>query len=711
MPLQAVCPNCETGHNLADDKVGKKIRCKSCKEPFTVEAAEKAKPAGGGIVEVACPHCETTLRLRPEMLGKKVRCKKCQETFTAKTENEEEEEEEEEKTTSVTAKAPKGKPSSKGKKNNDEDEDEDADDEEEDDEDDEDDNPKSKKGKKKKKGGSSVMMLAIAGGGGALLLIIVVAVVIMMTRGGGSPNKDVVAKNDSAKTDDSKKKADDNKIVNPVKDKIDPLKDGKVSDNKSDDKGKTKAVISDPKDPVVINLKQLRLDIVTKQAEINAAIRWFRDDPKKTKLNHPLRPEVSHAFQLLVDHPDFKLFDDCWYCYTDWVTSDDEEVKQLEVHLTRAPKTLYRELIMHALARIKTEESCRVLATTFPSQEHALAVKLFRDIGPELGAKPVFPYVYYNDKFARDAAYALLKGYSETERKEIKNGVVVKQYKKGEILKEKIGYKTIDEIPRLPVSKHELAVEKAIDDIKGDDRLQKLAAIDFLQKERLKPALWEDVSKVLDPFIIDKKDQFIRTNALIALERWVHKQNISNLQAGVTTPALKDDHYLMLTTLTKVPEKDAGKSIVAFYISLKDYPEYRKVLVDYLLKLGDEDAQRDLLKQFNAKDTMCKDVARKGVLKFQKENKRITDDDLIEQCASDVGGDPVVSANALSWLATTSAPVHSDNKLRGEIRMRLVELGKTEITKDTPPEKAAEVRLANDALRNISARMQTIKSN
>ncbi len=703
MPLQAVCPSCETSHKLADEKLGKKIRCKNCKEAFTVEAEEAAPPkkANSGVVEVACPHCEATLRLRPEMIGKKVRCKKCSEAFTAKTgdEDEEEDEDQEEKAeTKVTAKAPKGKAAA-SKKKDDDDEDEDEEDEDEDE-----DEKSSKKGKKKKKqkGGSPVMMLSIAGGVGVLLIVVVVVVVMMMTGGGSTPTP--VAVNDSSKKDDKKKTDDGKKIVNPPKGDKTPI----VTDKK-DDKGKPAVVISDPKDPVVINLKKLRLDIVTYQKEINSAITWFRDDPKKTKLNHPLRPEISNAFQLLVDHPEFKLFDDCWYCYTDWVTSDDAEVKQMEVHLTRAPKSLYRELMMKALARIKTEESCRVLATTFPSQEHALAVKLFKDIGPELGAKPVFPYVYYNDKYARDAAYALLKEYSEVEPKEIKNGVVVKQYKKGEILKDKIGYKTIDEIPRLPVSKHELSLEKAIEDIKGgettgegvkvEDRLQKLAAIGYLQKQLLNPGQWEAVSKVLDPFITDRKDQFMRTNALIALERWVHKQNIANLCTGIVTPQLKDDHFLMLTTLIKVPDKESGKAVVQLYVDLKFYPEYRKVLEDFLLKLGDEDAQRELLKLFNK----FPGIARQGVLKFQKENKRISNDDIIDQCAMDIGGEDPVKIAALNWLKTYT--FHSDRKRRFEIEEQLIPISKMEITKDTKPVDAEVIRLAGAVLANIRAKM------
>ena len=686
MALQAVCPKCETGHKLADEKLGKKIRCKSCNEPFTVKVEEKAKPAGGGVVEVSCPHCEATLRLRLEMLGKKVRCKKCQEAFTAKTEGDEEEDEEQDEkaNTKVTATPPKGKASAARKKDDDDDDDED---------DDDDDDPKSKKGKKKK-GGSPVMMYSIAGGVGALLIIVVVVVVMMMT-GGGDTKNPVVAKNDSAKTDD-KKKTDEKKIVNPPKDKIEPAKDDK--NPSTTDKGKSKYV-PDPKDPVLINLKRLQLDIVTKQTEILAAIRWFRDDPKKTKLNHPLRPEISHAMQLLVDNPDFKVFDDCWYCYTDWVTSDDEEVIQIELHLMRAPKALYRELIMNALARIKTEESVRVLASTFTGQEHLLAKKLLKDIGPELAAKPVFPYVYYNEKHFRDAAYELLKGFSEVESKEIKNGVVVKQFKKGDILHAQIGYRTIDKIPRLPVSKHELSVEKAIEDIKGDDRLQKLAAIDFLQKERLKASQWEEASKALDPFITDKKDQFMRTNALYALERWVHKTNVANLCAGIEIPALKDDHILMLTTLTKIPDKDSGRSILTLYIKLKLYPEYRALLANFITSLTDEDSQRELLKQFNAKDGACMALARQGILKFQKENKRITDDDIIEQCQMDLGGDEFVAPNALGWLKTST--FHSDRTKRTEIFETLAAMAK-----DTSKEGAAKAAAASAVITNFTTKMQ-----
>ena len=37
MAVKATCPNCHAVYNLAESTVGKKVRCKRCNEPFTVE--------------------------------------------------------------------------------------------------------------------------------------------------------------------------------------------------------------------------------------------------------------------------------------------------------------------------------------------------------------------------------------------------------------------------------------------------------------------------------------------------------------------------------------------------------------------------------------------------------------------------------------------------------------------------------------------------
>ena len=37
MAVKATCPNCHAVYNLAESTIGKKVRCKRCNEPFTVE--------------------------------------------------------------------------------------------------------------------------------------------------------------------------------------------------------------------------------------------------------------------------------------------------------------------------------------------------------------------------------------------------------------------------------------------------------------------------------------------------------------------------------------------------------------------------------------------------------------------------------------------------------------------------------------------------
>ena len=62
MSLITVCPHCGAKHKLPDDsKVGKKIRCRECEEPFVVEAEESepetrpAKAKGGGRQTAGLP--------------------------------------------------------------------------------------------------------------------------------------------------------------------------------------------------------------------------------------------------------------------------------------------------------------------------------------------------------------------------------------------------------------------------------------------------------------------------------------------------------------------------------------------------------------------------------------------------------------------------------------------------------------------------------
>jgi predicted Zn finger-like uncharacterized protein len=54
MALKTVCPACDTAYMLADDKLGKKVRCKKCEEVFVAKEAveeeqEKERPARNGI--------------------------------------------------------------------------------------------------------------------------------------------------------------------------------------------------------------------------------------------------------------------------------------------------------------------------------------------------------------------------------------------------------------------------------------------------------------------------------------------------------------------------------------------------------------------------------------------------------------------------------------------------------------------------------------
>jgi predicted Zn finger-like uncharacterized protein len=43
MPIRVNCPSCKTPHNLADDKAGRKVRCRKCEKVISVPAARKAR--------------------------------------------------------------------------------------------------------------------------------------------------------------------------------------------------------------------------------------------------------------------------------------------------------------------------------------------------------------------------------------------------------------------------------------------------------------------------------------------------------------------------------------------------------------------------------------------------------------------------------------------------------------------------------------------
>src|SRR2546423_107586 len=42
MPIDAICPKCQTTYRLADNMQGKQVRCKGCQQPFPARAAGAA---------------------------------------------------------------------------------------------------------------------------------------------------------------------------------------------------------------------------------------------------------------------------------------------------------------------------------------------------------------------------------------------------------------------------------------------------------------------------------------------------------------------------------------------------------------------------------------------------------------------------------------------------------------------------------------------
>ena len=82
MAILSICPHCGAKHKLADDsKIGKKIRCRECEEPFVVQQARSpaanrpAKSAAGGAAPSGLP---------PRTVG--VKSKKKKKTKPAKEE-------------------------------------------------------------------------------------------------------------------------------------------------------------------------------------------------------------------------------------------------------------------------------------------------------------------------------------------------------------------------------------------------------------------------------------------------------------------------------------------------------------------------------------------------------------------------------------------------------------------------------------------------
>jgi len=75
--VTVVCPECDSKMKVAEEKLGRKVRCKECDETFVAEEATDT-------VTVVCPECDSKMKVAEEKLGRKVRCKECDETFVAK---------------------------------------------------------------------------------------------------------------------------------------------------------------------------------------------------------------------------------------------------------------------------------------------------------------------------------------------------------------------------------------------------------------------------------------------------------------------------------------------------------------------------------------------------------------------------------------------------------------------------------------------------
>src|SRR5437588_11975421 len=41
MPIDAVCSHCQASYRLADNMLGKQVRCKKCQQPFTVRPEDE----------------------------------------------------------------------------------------------------------------------------------------------------------------------------------------------------------------------------------------------------------------------------------------------------------------------------------------------------------------------------------------------------------------------------------------------------------------------------------------------------------------------------------------------------------------------------------------------------------------------------------------------------------------------------------------------
>lgn len=88
MPINVVCPKCKGKCVVADQNLGKTIRCGLCKGLFTAPKANPSpspvKPAKSpASMTVVCPKCRGKCIVANENLGKAIRCGLCKATFTA----------------------------------------------------------------------------------------------------------------------------------------------------------------------------------------------------------------------------------------------------------------------------------------------------------------------------------------------------------------------------------------------------------------------------------------------------------------------------------------------------------------------------------------------------------------------------------------------------------------------------------------------------
>jgi len=589
-------------------------------------------------IQTSCPHCDASYKLPDTAAGKKFRCKECEEIFAVKNGKD---------NGSIQAKAPR-KPAVV-----DEDEDEDKD---EDEEEEEKPKKKSKNGKKKKKGkkGESSKLPLIAGGGVGGLLV-VGALVFFLTRGTGEPPP-------PPPPDPNQQQAQ----VKPPEPKA--------------------AVLPvDANDPVAKNLLVLQLDAVNKQKEILAAVDWFNkgastSHPKNPKVDHPLRGEVAKALELLIDHQLYELRDECWEAWTKWVVPEDLDA--IKIHIGRAPKAVYRVYMINSLARFQNEEATEILAMCLLAPERDVAAAQLQKLGSKLAALKVKPYFYHAEEEIRDLAFSILKSFKiEPDSKFLPRLPEVEdQFELGNVVAVLQAAEADFEGPAWWRSA--LTVHDPV-------RNRKLAALGWLQRQLISLQHWKDIAQATDP-MVSTRDQFKRVNALLALERWANSANIGSLAGGLREKLFKKEHHLMLEILTKIPDPAASTTIMGLLPDLE--PKLWAGLGDYMKSLSAPESMKSVLVYFNyTKDANLQMMSRAAVLNYRvKTPEKFTNDDIIEQCKTDLGGENPTKLAALGWLATSPPPM--DKVLRKE----LMESLKT-LSMDETPE--------NGAVRSAAARV------